>query len=144
MTRQLIVPPGAGTDYDWANDHVFVKAPEGLSGGAVTVVEDTLKPGFTLARHHHRRMIEIFYVLGGEVSFAFDDESYVATPGTTVSIPPGVRHEVTCSEGATLLTIFAPGGFDTYLSELSALAPADFDDPALIEALNNRFDIWAD
>ena len=74
-----VVPAGAGVDYDWANDHLFVKAPMHLTDGRVTVVEDILKPGFDLARHQHRTMIEIFYVLEGEVTFELDDLSVVAT-----------------------------------------------------------------
>jgi hypothetical protein len=28
-----IVKPGAGLDYDWANDHIYVKTPHALTGG---------------------------------------------------------------------------------------------------------------
>ena len=39
-------------------------------------------------------MIEVFYVLDGEVEFTFDDESVIALPGTTLNVPPNVWHEV--------------------------------------------------
>jgi hypothetical protein len=48
-----------GKSYDWSSDHVLVKSTLDLSDGRVTL-EDRLKPGFHLARHHHRWMIEIF------------------------------------------------------------------------------------
>ena len=51
-------------------------------------------------------MIEIFYVLDGVVEFAFDDENVTATAGTTLNVPPDVRHEVKSPDGAKLLTIF--------------------------------------
>ncbi len=58
--KQQIVEPGQGQDYDWAKDHIFVKSALDWTDGRVTVVEDMLKSGFYLARHHHRVMTEIF------------------------------------------------------------------------------------
>ncbi len=142
--KQHIVPAGGGPDYDWTNDHVFIKTPMEMTDGRVTLVEDTLKPGFHLPRHHHRAMTEIFFVLEGEATFAFDDETLQARTGTTVTVPPDVRHEVSAPNGARFLTVFTPGGFDRYLAELASLAPAQLDDPDLITTLGQRYDIWVD
>jgi quercetin dioxygenase-like cupin family protein len=141
-TRQHIVLPGQGKDYNWDKDHVFVKASLDLSDGRVTLVEDRLRPGFFLARHHHKKMIEIFYVLDGDVKFAFDDETVIALKGTTLSVPPNVRHEVTSEGGATLLTIFSPGGFDEYLEKLVALPEGSYTDAALMKSISERYDIF--
>ncbi len=81
--KQEIIGNGQGRDYDWSNDHIFVKTTADTTGGRVTVVEDTLKPGFHLLRHYHKEMTETFYILDGEVVFRFDDETVIATPGTT-------------------------------------------------------------
>ena len=140
--KQHVVGPGHGPDYDWSQDHITVKTPVDLTGGRVTVVEDTLKPGFHLPRHDHRSMVEIFYVLDGEVTFEFADETVVAAPGTTVSIPPGTTHAVTCAAGGRLITIFTPGGFERYLAELAELTPADLADADLVRDLGERYDIW--
>jgi mannose-6-phosphate isomerase-like protein (cupin superfamily) len=142
VSKQAIVLPGQGKTYDWSQDQISVKSTLDLSDGRVTLAEDRLKPGFLLARHHHRKMIEIFYILEGEVKFAFDDETVVCAPGTTVSVPSGVHHEVTSAGGARLLTIFSPGGFDTYLEELSALTESQYADAAFMRALDERFDIF--
>jgi len=142
--RHQVVGPGEGPDYDWSQDHVTVKTPVALTDGRVTVVEDTLKPGFHLPRHYHRSMVEIFYILDGEVTFAFDDAVVVATPGTTLNVLPGVRHEVTCEAGGRLLTVFTPGGFDRYLAELAGLSEAQLADADFMVALGNRYDIWPD
>ena len=142
--RHQVVGPREGPDYDWSQDHVSVKTPVAMTDGRVTVVEDTLKPGFHLARHYHRSMVEIFYILDGEVTFAFDDAVVVATPGTTVNVLHGVRHEVTCEAGGRLLTVFTPGGFDRYLAELGGLSEAQLADADLVVALGNRYDIWPD
>lgn len=139
-----VVASGAGELYDWANDTVRIKTPAELTGSSVTVVEDTLKPGFLLARHHHKTMTEIFYIIDGEVSFAFDDETVLATPGTTVNIRPGVHHEVTSADGARMITVFTPGGFDAYLSAVADLVAAGTDNEAALTALGHRYDIWPD
>lgn len=140
--RQRHIAPGGGDDYDWSQDHVFVKAPRELSQGRVTLVEDTLKPGFTLPRHHHRSMVEIFYMLDGAVTFTFDDEQLDATTGSTMIVPPGVWHHVASPAGARLLTLFTPGGFDHYLAELAAMTPDQLADPATVGLLGEKHDIW--
>ena len=140
----LVVPAGAGPDYDWSADHVYVKTPGAFTDGAVTIVEDTLKPGFHLARHHHQRMSELFYILEGEVTFVFDDTTTVASVGMIVNVPPNVRHEVRCEQGGRLLTIFTPGGFDEYLASCASLTAEQAADAALQADLAQRYDIWPD
>lgn len=144
----VVVPAGGGRDFDWESDHVYVKAPTSLTDGAVTVVEDVLKPGFHLARHHHRRMTEIFYVIAGEVTFSFGNgpgkETITADSGSTVTVPPGVSHEVDSPGGARLITVFTPGGFDVYLDECARLSADGVDDPAVATELSEHYDIWAE
>ncbi len=140
--KQQIVLPGQGKSYDWAKDHIFVKSTLDLSDGRLTLVEDRLKPGFFLERHHHKKMIEIFYILDGVVEFAFDDEIVVATAGTTLNVPPDVWHEVRSAEGAKLLTIFSPGGFDQYLEELVVLTESQYADAAFMRELSEKYDIF--
>lgn len=140
--KQRLIPAGGGDDYDWAKDHVYVKAPFEASDGRVTMVEDTLKPGFNLARHHHRSMVEIFFILDGSVTFRFDDETIEATTGSTVIVPPGIWHEVTCIDGGRLLTVFTPGGFDHYLSQLATLTPDQLSDTTVTDLLGEKYDIW--
>jgi quercetin dioxygenase-like cupin family protein len=141
MEKQVI-RPGEGASYDWAKDHVVVKSRLELSEGRLTLVEDRLKPGFLLARHHHKKMIEVFYVLDGTVEFIFDDERVEATTGTTLNVPPGVWHEVKSPNGAKLLTIFSPGGFDRYLDELVALTESQYGDARFMRDLSERYDIF--
>ena len=138
--KHVTVAAGAGTNYDWSNDHMFVKAASGLSDGRLTLVEDTLKPGFKLAGHVHERTTEIFYVLDGEIEFRFDGDVVVASPGTTLSVPPGVTHEVSCEAGGKLLTIFSPGGFEDYLAEMAAMTPEQQADEELMKALAQKHD----
>lgn len=138
----FIIEPGGGTDYEWSNDHVFVKTPAALTAGQVTVVEDTLKPGFHLGRHFHKRMTEVFYVLEGAVCFTFDDQTVIARPGMTVTVPPGVMHSASCADGGKMLTVFSPGGFDQYMAEMATLPEAAFEDKARMQALAEKYDTW--
>jgi quercetin dioxygenase-like cupin family protein len=140
--RHSVILPGQGKTYDWSKDRVLVKSTLDLSDGRLTMVEDTLKPGFFLARHHHKKMIEIFYVLEGSVEFAFDDERVTAERGTTLNVPPDVWHEVKSPAGAKLLTIFSPGGFDRYLEELVTLTEGQYGDSSFMRALSERYDIF--
>ena len=140
--KHLVVAPDDGLAYDWSQDRISVKTPMELTHGRVSVVADTLKPGFHLPAHRHRSMAEIFYILDGEVTFSFQDESVVATSGTTVTVPAGTRHEVACPLGGRLVTIFTPGGFEHYLAELAALTPAQFEDADRMRQLAERYDIW--
>lgn len=140
--KQQIIPAGQGREYDWSQDRIHVKTPAAVTAGRVTVVEDLLKPGFHLTRHHHRGMVEIFHVLDGEIHFKFDDELVIATPGMTLNIPAQVWHDVKSDKGGRLLTIFSPGGFDQYLSDLADLSPAQLQDEGFLTALAERYDIW--
>ena len=92
------------------------------------MVEDTLKPGFDLPRHHHKKMTEVFYILEGELTLIFDDETVVATAGTTVNVPPNVWHEAKSENGANMLTLFSPAGFEDYLAEMKTLTDEQFAD----------------
>jgi len=142
IRKQQVIESGGGPSYDWSNDHICVKTTCDHAEGRVTVVEDRLKPGFHLARHYHKKMTEIFYLLEGEATFHFNDETVVASRGMTINIPPSVIHEVLSKQGARLITVFSPGGFDQYLKEMAAMTEAQFADAALMRKLSEQYDTW--
>ena len=94
--KQQVIEAGGGRSYDWSSDHICVKTSCDHSDSRLTMVEDTLKPGFHLGFHYHKTMTEVFYVLEGDMTFNFEDETVVASPGMTINIPPNVTHEVGC------------------------------------------------
>ena len=49
-------------------------------------------PGRELEQHVHDDEDDSFFILQGELTFLFGDESQTAGPGTFVFVPPGVRH----------------------------------------------------
>ena len=142
MHHQEVIRKGEGENYNYSQDHCFIKLASTQTNGELCFVEDTLKPGFNLGRHHHKIMTEVFYILEGEVTLIFDDETVVAKAGDTVTVPPNVWHAATCEKGGKMLTIFKNGRFDVYLERLSHLTAEHFADAAFMQALSAEFDIY--
>ncbi len=137
------LPPREGTNYDWENDHTFVKVGANETGGAYTLMEDNLKASFALGLHRHDTHAETFYFLEGAVDFYVDGDWIKATPGTTIHVPPGVPHACRVAGGqpARMLMIYQPSGFDGFLAEMAQMTDEDFADEAKMSALNGEYDI---
>ncbi len=144
MNNFEVIRNGEGDDYDYSQDHCYVKLSSNNTNGELSFVEDSLKPGFFLARHHHKIMTEIFYILEGEVDLIFDNETITAKAGDTITVPPNVWHAASCKSGGKMLTIFKDGQFDLYLEKLSQLSDSDFADQELMKSISAEFDIYED
>ena len=142
MKLQKIVRKDEGENYDYSQDHCFVKVASRDTNGELCLIEDTLKPGFHLKRHHHKIMTEVFYMLVGEMELIFDDETIMLKAGDTITVPPNVWHEAKCKEGGKMLTIFKNGQFDIFLEELSMMTADDYTDEALMKSISAKFDIY--
>ncbi len=142
MQEKEVIRSGEGENYDYAQDHCFIKLHSKYTGGALSFVEDTLKPGFYLKRHHHKVMTEVFYILDGELELIFDDETIIAGSGDTITVPPNIWHAARCEKGGKMLTIFKDGQFDLFLEKLSTMTEADFADEDLMRAVAEEFDIY--
>ena len=142
MTTQQLIKNGAGENYNYSQDHCFVKLSSRDTHGELCMVEDTLKPGFHLGRHHHKIMTEVFYMLEGTLKLTFDDETVLLQPGDTITVPPNVWHAAHCEAGGKMLTIFKNGQFDIFLERLSQCSEADFQDAAKMKAISEEFDIY--
>lgn len=144
MNSKQVIRNGEGDNYPYSQDHCFIKLSSHDTNGELCFVEDTLKPGFFLARHHHKIMTEVFYILEGEVDLIFDDETIKAGPGDTVTVPPNVWHAAKCEKGGKMLSIFKNGRFDAYLERMTTMADEDFSNLELMKKLNAEFDIYND
>lgn len=142
MNKKEIIRNGEGENYNYSQDHCFIKLSSKKTKGELCFIEDTLKQGFHLGRHHHKVMTEVFYILEGDLELIFDDETIVAKPGDTVTIPPNVWHEAKCEKGGKMLTIFKNGRFDLFLEKLSTLTKEDFADKNYMKSLSEEFDIY--
>lgn len=142
MKEKEVIRNGEGDNYPYSQDHCFIKLSSHHTNGELSFVEDTLKPGFYLGRHHHKIMTEVFYILEGEVTLIFDDETVIVKPGDTITVPPNVWHAAKCEAGGKMLSIFKNGQFDLYLKKLSQLSDSDFEDKEKMKSINAEFDIY--
>jgi quercetin dioxygenase-like cupin family protein len=87
--------------------------------------------------HLHRRHVESFYVLEGELTFTVAGRGLRATAGSWVQVPPGVPHTFAFSGGATrFLNLHTPScGYGDFLR---GLHEATTDDE--LAAVRARFD----
>ncbi|WP_276391953.1 cupin domain-containing protein [Eudoraea chungangensis] len=142
MEETTLVKQGEGENYDYSQDHCYVKLSSEQTNGELCLIEDTLKPGFHLARHHHKIMTEVFYMLAGELELIFDNKTIILKEGDTITVPPNVWHEAICKEGGKMLTIFKNGQFDVFLKQLSLMSSKDFSNAELMKATSEKFDIY--
>lgn len=133
---------GEGENYNYAQDHCFIKLSSQDTNGELCIIEDTLKPGFHLNRHHHKIMTEVFYILEGELELIFDNETTILKEGDTITVPPNVWHEANCKNGGKMLTIFKNGEFDIFLEQLSGMTADDFSNEVYMKSLSEKFDIY--
>ena len=142
LKTKEVIAIGEGKNYPFGQDHCFIKLASTHTNGELCFVEDTLKPGFHLPRHHHKKMLEVFYILEGEIEYIFDDETIIAKPGDTITVPPYVWHEARCEKGGKMLSIFKNGRFDEYLQKLSELTDSNFADKNFMTKLCEEYDIY--
>ncbi|MEZ4740789.1 MAG: cupin domain-containing protein [Flavobacteriales bacterium] len=137
------IPTGEGENYNYAQDHCFIKLSSRATNGELCLIEDTLKPGFHLPRHHHKVMTEVFYMLEGEMELIFDDGTAILKVGDTITVAPQVWHEAKCTAGGKMLTIFKNGAFDVFLKELSTMTAEQFADADLMRSVSEKYDIYS-
>lgn len=142
MISKQYVASGQGENYNYSQDHCFIKVSSKDTNGELCLIEDTIKPGFHLKRHHHKIMTEVFYMLEGEMELVFDDETILLKPGDTITVAPNVWHEAKCEEGGKMLTIFKNGQFDVFLEQLSTMTQDDFSKADLMKSFSAKFDIY--
>ncbi len=142
MVEKEIIRNGEGENYDYSQDHCFIKLSSKHTNGELCFVEDKIKPGFFLARHYHKIMTEVFYILEGEVELIFDDETIICKPGDTITVLPNVWHAAKCEKGGKMLTIFKNGQFDLFLKKLSNMSDSEFSDKELMKSISEEFDIY--
>lgn len=142
MNEYQYIKNGAGLDFDYAQDHVYVKLSSHDTHGELCMVEDHLKPGFYLANHYHKVMTEVFYILDGEFEITFGDKQVKGAKGDTITVPPGVWHMVRSEHGARLITLFKNGCFDAYLEKISQMTADDFKNADLMTAVAEEYDIF--
>jgi quercetin dioxygenase-like cupin family protein len=91
------------------------------TAGSIGIFENVCQPGSGPPRHIHKREDEIFYILSGEAEFFLDGKTALYSAGDTVFVPRGKEHafQVIGNRPLRMLTIFTPGGFEAFFSEMA-------------------------
>src|SRR2546425_1549531 len=115
---------GEGDARWWFGQLATIKATAADTGGAYTLVEIEVGPGYSTPLHVHHREDEGFWMLEGSATFEVGDNTFEAMPGTHLFGPRGIPHRWAAGpDGARLLYLFAPGGFEELIEAMSV--PAD-------------------
>lgn len=106
-----------------------VRAHAESSGGAVSVMEQTLEPGCLAMPVHRHVATEVLHVLDGACEICLDGRVSHAPAGTTIVIPSGAPHtlwvDFDAPRAVRLLVIATPGGMERYYEDVAANVPND-------------------
>ena len=97
---------------------------------------------FRIPPHVHTQHDENIYVLEGELGVSMGDQTWVASAGSSFTIPVGVAHALWNETGRLVrfLNIIVPGRYLEYFREMAASAPAGaLPAPAEIARVMGRF-----
>ena len=118
----VVLPPGGGRAYPMGRIQAVFKADGPESGNRYSISEWWLDPRTTGPGAHSHDEDDVFYVLGGTMSFLLDEQWVDAAAGSFVLVPAGVRHDFE-NRGAIragVLNFSAPGGFEPNMPAISA------------------------
>lgn len=97
---------------EWGSLTWFANADK--TGSEMTLGRVIIKPGQANPRHSHDTCEEILYLLHGQLTHTFGDESLEMRAGDTLIVPPGVMHNAT-NDGtvdADMIVAYSSGSRD--------------------------------
>jgi mannose-6-phosphate isomerase-like protein (cupin superfamily) len=116
-------PTARGPQYWFFGMLAEVKASAAETGGMYTLLEITAPPGLQTPLHVHYREEEGFYVLDGSVAIEVGEETVELGPGQHAFGPRDIPHRFTVGpDGARMIWVLTPGGFDEFVEDVSAPA----------------------
>lgn len=108
---------------------------------AFTLAEFTGGGGVWTVPHIHQAMEESFFVLDGDFTFTYGEETIPLGAGSYILIPRGTRHLIHAEgDGGRLLTLMVPGGLEEMFFELAQLPPGAITDPVMRAAISAKYD----
>ena len=122
--RDIVRLPGEGERSVLFGDTYVVKAAGEETGGGLAVIEAELGPRSSGTPLHVNTLEdENYYVVEGTLTFRVGERTVEAPAGTFVHIPRGVVHTHwnATEEPVKLLGFPAPGGFERFFADFSAL-----------------------
>ena len=126
-------PTARGRQYWFFGMLAEVKASAADTGGMYTLLEITAPPGLQTPLHVHYRDDEGFYVLEGAVTIEVGDQIVELGAGQHAFGPRNIPHRFTVGpDGAHMIWVLTPGGFDDFVDEVSVPADAPTVPPASV------------
>jgi mannose-6-phosphate isomerase-like protein (cupin superfamily) len=142
MGKSVLMTAGKGESVSLRGSEVIFKVRSDQAAGA-SCTEWVATPGFDTGLHVHERLEETWYMLDGELEFHVGEESFRATPGACVFVPPHVPHAFAnrTEAPAKFLLMMSPPTHDRYFVELAdILARSGPPDSDAIAALRAKYD----
>lgn len=138
----MLVHPGDGRVADMGPVTMRVLAAgDAVTRHAFTLAEFIGGGGVWTVPHIHRAMEESFFVLDGEFTFTFGEQTMPVGTGSYLLIPRGTRHMIHAEDGGgRLLTLMVPGGLEEMFFELAGLPPGSITDAAARAAISAKYD----
>lgn len=103
-----------------------VKASSEDTGGQYTLLEVNAPPGLEAPLHVHHAEDEGFLLLEGSLRLTVGDEEIELAPGEHAFGPREVPHKFAVgAEGARMLWVLTPGGFEHMVDAVSVPAESD-------------------
>jgi mannose-6-phosphate isomerase-like protein (cupin superfamily) len=136
VLQPFAVPAHEGEAYWWFGQLGEIKATAEQTGGAYTLVEITVGPGYGTPLHVHHGEDEGFLTIDGQATFEVGDQVVQAGPGDFLFGPREIPHRWSTETGARLLYLLSPGGFEALIRDVGVPAgertvpPADLVPPA--------------
>src|SRR5581483_6235891 len=119
-----------------------VKASAADTAGQYTLVEVSAPPGLEAPLHVHYTEDEGFYVLEGNVAVVVGGETVELAAGQHAFGPRDVPHRFSVGrDGARMLWVLTPGGFENLLEEASVPAETPTVPPASVRPPDNVAEI---
>lgn len=123
-TAPFVTPPGEGVALWHLDGLMELKASAAATGGRFGLFEQRLPAGSSAPLHVHHGEDEAWYVLDGELLFQVDGTDLLAPTGAFLWAPRGLPHTFRVeSDGAWLLGIVTPGGFEEFFEATGRPAP---------------------
>jgi quercetin dioxygenase-like cupin family protein len=134
----MFVPSSAGVPHHVLGSTARIKLSSQDTRGRLAVVEHQVPRDAGPPLHVHRHEDELLYVLAGSFEITLGDPSrhFSAERGSWLHVPRDTPHTTICtSDTGHLLSIYTPGGSETFFSEIATI---DQTDPAAVLALADR------
>jgi quercetin dioxygenase-like cupin family protein len=121
----LAVPAGQGERLEAFGARFTIKLTGEATGGELSLLEVEVPAGYSAPLHVHHGEDETFVILDGDVTFEVGGERIETGPGDTVFGPRNIPHRFDSEQGARMVWVLTPGGFDEMVREASDPANQD-------------------